>query len=223
MACETQGSGPKYFKVWTKSGEVLEYGNTDKSRNQVGDDVVVFALNKLSDTAGNYFTVDYYQKHTVNNDFYDSDLNITTIIPDEYEQRPVRIEYTGNDAASLTPKQYIEFVYDENVANGTSVRIGNDFMITNDRLIRLEVGEISSGADIERKNYQFVYTTDDQKPPFMEEIKECFMGDLSAEYCLPSTAFTWDDHKEIYNLKRLYLLAQKIQRLITLLTLMVMA
>ena len=50
------GSGPEKFKVWKKSGEILEYGYTADARIEATGraDVRVWALNRLEDRAGNY-------------------------------------------------------------------------------------------------------------------------------------------------------------------------
>jgi hypothetical protein len=63
VSYDAAGNGPAWFKVWTKSGQVMEYGNTygntSESRIEVqGKTTVrVWALNKLQDTKGNYLTV----------------------------------------------------------------------------------------------------------------------------------------------------------------------
>ena len=78
----TAGNGPLWFKVWTKSGQVIEYGNSADSRieAQGKPSVRVWAVNKISDTKGNYLTVSYVED-AANSDF-----------------RPDRIEYTANGA-----------------------------------------------------------------------------------------------------------------------------
>ncbi len=50
------GSGPEKFKVWTKSGQTMEYGYTVDSRieAQGKTDVRLWAVNKISDTVGNH-------------------------------------------------------------------------------------------------------------------------------------------------------------------------
>jgi hypothetical protein len=77
------GNGPAWFKVWTKGGQILEYGNTADSRieAQGKPTVRVWALNKISDTQGNDFSVGYTEDHAYG-DF-----------------RPNRIDYTGNSVA----------------------------------------------------------------------------------------------------------------------------
>jgi RHS repeat-associated protein len=58
----TAGAGPSYFKVWTKDGHIMEFGNTADSKvlAGAGPNVDVWAMNKLSDLCGNYLTVSYY-------------------------------------------------------------------------------------------------------------------------------------------------------------------
>ncbi|MRR52173.1 MAG: hypothetical protein EG825_14910, partial [Rhodocyclaceae bacterium] len=101
----TAGNGPASFKVWTKAGQLLEYGNTADSRIEAvkvtgsvatwpAGTVRVWALNKLSDTKGNYLTVTYTEDAT-NGDF-----------------TPSRIDYTGNAGAGLTPNNSVLFVYE---------------------------------------------------------------------------------------------------------------
>ena len=59
----TAGNGPAWFKVWTKSGQTLEYGNTADSRieAQGKSDVRIWAVNRIGDTVGNYLTVGYIE------------------------------------------------------------------------------------------------------------------------------------------------------------------
>jgi hypothetical protein len=47
---------PQYFKVWTKAGQIIEYGNTADARVEAQGRTVAgaWAVNKISDTVGNY-------------------------------------------------------------------------------------------------------------------------------------------------------------------------
>jgi hypothetical protein len=58
----TAGAGPSYFKVWTKDGKIMEFGNTTDSKVKAYDrqDVAVWAMNRLQDLCGNYMTVAYH-------------------------------------------------------------------------------------------------------------------------------------------------------------------
>jgi hypothetical protein len=92
----TAGSGPAWFKVWTKSGLTLEYGNTPDSRIEAQGKASVrtWAMNKTSDAKGNYLAFSYIED-TVNGDF-----------------SPSRIDYSGNAATGLATAQSVQFVYE---------------------------------------------------------------------------------------------------------------
>ncbi len=72
--------GPNFFRVWTKAGQIMEYGNSADSRIEASGKSVarVWALNKISDTKGNYLTVTYAEDNP-NGDFYPTriDYNYT--------------------------------------------------------------------------------------------------------------------------------------------------
>jgi hypothetical protein len=57
----TAGTGPAWFEVWTKSGQHMEFGNTADSQVLAQGTTTArdWVVNKVSDTAGNYFTVTY--------------------------------------------------------------------------------------------------------------------------------------------------------------------
>src|SRR5712691_8284424 len=92
------GSGPQWFKVWTKSAQILEYGNTGDSRieAQGKTTVRVWALNKISDKKGNYLTVNYSEDNA------------------NGEYHATRIDYTGNSGTVVAPYNSLCFIYDNN-------------------------------------------------------------------------------------------------------------
>lgn len=73
------GNGPASFSVKTKAGLTLEYGNTADSRieAQGKTSVIVWGVNKVSDTRGTAMTVSY-DEDAVNGSFY-----------------PLRVDYPG--------------------------------------------------------------------------------------------------------------------------------
>lgn len=87
---------PAWFKVETKEGYTLEYGNTTNSFINAGatTTAISWLLNKIIDRDGNYMTISYFEN---NGEFY-----------------PDRIDYTGNASPTLTPYNYVKFVYDGN-------------------------------------------------------------------------------------------------------------
>ena len=99
------GNGPAWFKVWTKAGQILEYGNTDDSRIEAvkapgatatwpTTTARLWAINRITDTKGNYLTFSYTED-TANGDYV-----------------PSRIDYTGNAGASLAPNNSVQFTYE---------------------------------------------------------------------------------------------------------------
>lgn len=88
-----QGVGPASFTIKTKAGLILQYGVTTDSaiKAQNGTSVRVWALNKTSDTVGNYMTVSYTTDATTGS-YY-----------------PATLSYTGN--GSQAPTNSVQFNY----------------------------------------------------------------------------------------------------------------
>lgn len=76
----TAGTGPSWFEVHTKSGQVLEFGRTTDSQivAQGNPTARSWAVNKVSDTVGNFYTITY-TNDAANGQNY-----------------PARIDYAGN-------------------------------------------------------------------------------------------------------------------------------
>jgi hypothetical protein len=91
-------SGPAWFKVWTKSGEIIEYGNTADSQITASASgqltPLIWAVNKISDRYGNYITFTYTQPTAGVVEFY-----------------PATISYTGNANLAQAPNQQVTFSY----------------------------------------------------------------------------------------------------------------
>ncbi|GAB3222585.1 RHS repeat-associated core domain-containing protein [Spirosoma arcticum] len=90
---------PQFFKTYTKSGLIFEYGNTTDSRvmssSPSGQSVgIQWLVNRIEDRKGNYMTFSYLRDATTG------------------EVYPDKIEYTGNTGASVTPYNKIQFVYE---------------------------------------------------------------------------------------------------------------
>ncbi|MEI9984479.1 MAG: SpvB/TcaC N-terminal domain-containing protein [Aliidongia sp.] len=100
----TEGNGPQYFLVYTKSGQIQEFGNTPDSNIQaIGANGPIgtaraWALDKVSDRVGNYYTVTYSTEDTTTG-----------------ESHPVEIDYTGNSSNgnSLAPYNSVKFLYNQ--------------------------------------------------------------------------------------------------------------
>jgi YD repeat-containing protein len=94
-----RGSGPASFRVWTKSGQVIDYGTSTDSRVDVAGrlDLAAWAINRISDTVGNAVRYVYTGNkndgsHKLTRIRYAENLqagmNAVTAIELRYEQRP---------------------------------------------------------------------------------------------------------------------------------------
>jgi hypothetical protein len=134
----TAGSGPSWFKVWTKAGLIMEFGNTADSKieAQGKSSIRVWALNKTSDTKSNYFTVSYIEDNT------------------NGEYRPDRIDYTGNAAANIQPTNSVRFVYETRPDIVPMYQAGS-LIKTTKRMTKVQAWQ---GGNIVRE-YQVAYQT----------------------------------------------------------------
>ena len=170
----TQGQGPQSFRVWRMSGEILEFGFTVDSRIEAvgrGDNSVwVWALNKLSDTFGNYETFSYTED-AVNGGF-----------------RISRIDYTGNAGQSLAPYDRIDFVYASRSDPATTYQAGSKVTL-NKRLTNIK---IYADASVFR-DYQITYEAtpglSGRSRPI--SIKECATDASGGTDCFPATTLQW--------------------------------
>jgi RHS repeat-associated protein len=92
----SNGNGPAYFKVWTKAGLIMEYGNTTDSAltpQSPGGNTLSWSVDKISDTVGNYMSFTYSNN------------------PATGEQFLTEIDYTGNATTGMQPYNSIRFSY----------------------------------------------------------------------------------------------------------------
>ncbi len=166
---QAPGSGPQWFKVWTKAGQILEYGNTGDSQieAQGKSSVRVWALNKTSDKKGNYLTVTYAEDNA-NGDFY-----------------PTRIDYNYTGA---TPNASVQFVPEPTTRpDVVPTYVAGSVVKT---LKRLAYARTYVGASLV-KEYRLAYV---QSPATgrsrLTNITECAGDQVS---CLPPRTFAWQD------------------------------
>src|SRR5262249_21409253 len=97
--------------VHTKAGLTLEFGNSTDSRvlavnaaTGVTSTARLWAVDKVSDTVGNYFTATYNCSAVAG---ACTDVSRTT-----YGQSyPLRVDFTGNGKAGVTPYNSVQFAY----------------------------------------------------------------------------------------------------------------
>jgi hypothetical protein len=166
----TAGTGPAWFEVRSKSGQILQFGNTTASRILAQGKTTArsWGVNKVSDTKGNYFTVTYVND-AVNGQAY-----------------PSRIDYTGNDAASLAPYNSVQFVYDTSRTDILPIYHAGSLIKTTVRLTKVQTYSGSSLVGDYRLAYQQGSATE------RSQLVSVTLCD-GASNCLPATSFTWQN------------------------------
>ena len=159
-------SGPAYFKVWSKSGTVSEYGVTSDSRieAQGKTDVLIWALNRVEDRYTNYMTISY-QEDNANGDY-----------------RPDRIDYTGNNSAGVNPYNSVQFEYEARIDITQKYNSGGLAKI----LKRLSKIKIYSTSNLSH-HYSLSYSQSNIGSSKLTSIEEC---SLSVS-CLPLNSISY--------------------------------
>jgi hypothetical protein len=169
----TAGTGPAWFEVRTKTGEVLQFGNTADSRPLTPSGTArSWVLNRRSDTKGNYLTVTYTNDAT-NGQIY-----------------PTRIDYTGNAGAGLAPYNSVRFEYATRPDIAPLYHAG----VTMKTTVRLTNVKTYIGATLV-SDYQVSYqqgTTTGRSR--VRAIQLCTDG-----ACLPTTTFGWTETQLSFN------------------------
>jgi hypothetical protein len=161
----TSGSGPSYFKVWTKQGQVMELGNSTDSRIEAQNQqsVRVWALNKLQDAKGNYLSVSYFEDNA------------------NGEYRPTRIDYTNG---SVSPTRSVQFVYTSR-ADVIPLYEGGSLFRTS--VLMTNIQTYVGGSLV--RDYRLTYETGSVTGRSrLTSITEC-----AGTSCMPSNTFGWQD------------------------------
>lgn len=106
-AGDLAANGPAYFKMWTKAGQILEYGTSPDgvaSNAQIqaqGKSVVAaWALSRTTELTGNYIDFKYTEARDT---AWGSRLSGATVATTGREWNLAEVQYTGN--SKLSPKQ----------------------------------------------------------------------------------------------------------------------
>ncbi len=170
----TVGTGPAYFKVWTKSGQIMTYGNTADSAVEVPGQQTVryWSVSRIEDRVGNYLTLSYSDDTT--NNVHQID----------------RIDYAGNTAAGTLPTASVRFVYE--ARTDTRVHYMADVRTqTLNRLKAIETYAKHGGADtlVKRYNMAYEYSTATGRSR-LTSVTECD----ASNNCLEPHSFTYSGH-----------------------------
>jgi len=164
--------GPEFFRAWTKTGQILEYGNTSDSRIEAWyrNSARLWAVNKISDTVGNYLTVTYAENNG------------------NGEYRPTQIDYTGNTGQSLSTSASVVFDYESRTDVFPKYIAGSKISLTQ-RMT--SIGTYVGATKV--REYKLGY--DNNGPAGatrLINLEECDGGTgygQNAQICLPKTFF----------------------------------
>ena len=164
----TAGTGPAYFTVMTKSGQILQYGQTADSRLEVnGTDTAQFwLLSSTEDRRGNAINISY-SKNAAQGETY-----------------PARINYTSNPAQGLTATQSVRFAYEDRPDIVTRYT-GASVVRQTQRLTAIQ----TYFEETLVKSYQLGYSQGHTGQSRLAQISEC---DASGN-CKEPTHFNWRD------------------------------
>lgn len=166
------GSGPASFTIWTKSGLIMEYGATEDSRIEVQGrtSVLFWAVNKISDTSGNFFTVSYFEDNVAG------------------EYRPTRVDYTGNEAASLATYNSVQLLYEDR-PDLAERYVSGSVLKTTKRLAQIQAFDGDHIYREYRLAYELSEATEQSR---LKSITECG----SDGSCFAPTLFIWSQERE---------------------------
>jgi len=173
------GNGPVRFEVHTKSGQIMEYGGTADSQVNLivpstsSSPIVQWALNKVTDVAGNELTVSYIEEQAIGHyrisriDYGENDLSVRFVYPrdsDQNSQRPDIIEGFVAGGKFSTPTRLA------NVQTYVGNRLARDYRI----------------------NYELGMSTGRSR---ISKILEC-AGITANSECKTAATFHWKAEKE---------------------------
>ncbi|MFT3848677.1 MAG: IPT/TIG domain-containing protein [Propionivibrio sp.] len=156
------GNGPAWFKVWTKDGRIIDYGNSSDSRIEAiktagsgaawtSDTVRLWAMSRVATASGNYYAVSY-TKDATSGDYY-----------------PNRIDYTGNSAGAA-PGNALQFLYEARPDNAPFYLSGSRASIKN----RLKAIQSYAGSSVVTE-YRLSYRTGNTGRSQLSALTQCSM------------------------------------------------
>jgi Salmonella virulence plasmid 65kDa B protein/Insecticide toxin TcdB middle/N-terminal region/FG-GAP-like repeat len=167
------GNGPAWFEVHTKSGQTIQFGNTADSRilAQCTSTARSWAVNKVSDTKGNYYTITYQ--------------NDSASCGGNGQAYPIEIDYTGNAAAGVSPYNKVVFAYTSRPDIAPVYQAGSLIRTT----VLLTDVKTYAGASLVA-DYKLAYQQGNATGRSRLTSVTLCAGDGS---CLPATALTWQE------------------------------
>ena len=164
-----------YWVVTQKNGTQLFFGNTTDSKIEaVGKSAArVWALNKVIDIHGNYYTVEYIED-TVNGDYY-----------------PSKIIYTQNNDEQINKQKEIIFTYFPTKRLDHYPKYNPSLIDLNEKLEWITIN--TDGQLLRKYKLSYLSQTTSLDPSRLESIQEYGSNGVST---IPGITFDWEDSPE---------------------------
>lgn len=215
------GTGPAWFEVRTKSGQIMEFGHTSDSQAPAilapaqpgggdtggggsgsgggagggggnvksitappgGTPIVLptvraWTVSKISDTRGNYLTVQY--------DGGAQNLSTGEVYPTE-------IDYTGNDTQHLATYNAVKFVY--RTRNDVTPIYQAGTVMESTQLLT-DVKTYAGAAIVSDYRLVYQYASNAAEHNELSTVTLCD-GDTTGSHCLAPTSFTWQGSRDL--------------------------
>jgi Salmonella virulence plasmid 65kDa B protein/Insecticide toxin TcdB middle/N-terminal region/FG-GAP-like repeat len=193
-------NGPAYFRVWTKAGQIYEYGtsaNVPAAANaaitaQGKNVVMVWAVGRVSDVVGNYIDFKYELRDVA---WGSGPASSGPTLGREWNI--AEIQYTGNTAAAQLPTNKVIFRYsDRTLDRGEAYQRGSkNVSVRRLDLVETYVNSPSNAyavgvGNLLVKRTRLTYDNAGAlKRSRLMSIKEC--ADAAEAKCLPATSFVY--------------------------------
>jgi YD repeat-containing protein len=169
----TAGNGPQSFLVHTKSGQILEYGNTVDSRVSVGSSVYRWLLNKVSDREGNNYTITYTTSNSVG-------------------RVPATISWGLTSAGIYQYQATFNYSTKTNAKDFVTTQVNGTTLTNKLRLDSVTIGYSASGSSyVTQRQYALTYVPSSTTLfSRLTQVQEC---GTSISNCLLPTGFGYQD------------------------------
>lgn len=181
----TAGAGPEHFKVWTKGGQIMEFGVTSDSRLYTNSTdsagvisqqatVQAWSLNRVEDRKSNYWTISY-----------ESNLGDGLLYPSY-------IQYAGNVNENILPLNRVYFLYEDALPGEVSLQYQAGSRLSLGKRMDMVKSSVNGESATE---YRFEYDDlDDGGNDFVRSrlgsVTEC-RYQQGVAHCLLPAEFEW--------------------------------
>jgi RHS repeat-associated protein len=169
------GEGPASFTVWTQDGRILTFAAAAHREPAKGVGVHTWALSKVEDRYGNFYTIDYHNDPALGEFWVEA------------------IDYTGKTGASASaPYASVELFYEarpdliDGYEGAVRVRMP-------ERLARIDTRTDGNRVT----SYWLEYLEDGGTRSRLSSLIECGHDSLDQAHCLRPTRFEWEDPEPI--------------------------